>query len=36
MTDILHKKVKQSYYRPGQAPEGYRRLRLADFKTVCK
>ena len=27
------KKVKQSQYRPGQAPEGSRRLRLPDFKT---
>ena len=29
-----NKKVKQSHYRPGQAAEGSRRLRLADFKTV--
>ena len=26
--------VKQSHYRPGQAPEGSRRLRLPDFKTT--
>jgi hypothetical protein len=27
-------KLKQSHYRPGQAPEGSRRLGLPDFKTV--
>jgi hypothetical protein len=26
--------VKQSNYRPGQAVEGSRRLRIPDFKTV--
>jgi len=28
------KKVNKSHYRPGQAPEGSRSLRLPDFKTV--
>jgi len=36
ITDILHEKVKQYHYRPGEAPEGSRRLRLPDFKTICK
>jgi len=27
-------KVKKSVYRPGQAPEGTRRLRLPDLKTI--
>jgi len=35
ITDILHEKVKQFNYRPGQAPEGSRRFRLPDFKTIC-
>ena len=27
-------KVKQSHYRPGQGPEGSRRQRIPDFKTI--
>jgi hypothetical protein len=27
-------KVKKSHYRPGQALEGSRMLRLPDFKTI--
>jgi hypothetical protein len=30
----LSDKVKQSHYRPGSGPEGCRRLRLPDFKTI--
>jgi hypothetical protein len=31
---VVKVKVKQSHYRPGQDPQGSRRLRLPDFKTV--
>jgi len=27
-------KIRQSHYTPGQAPEGSRRLRLPNFKTI--
>jgi len=30
----LNEKVKQSHYRPGQAPDGSKRLRLPDFKII--
>jgi hypothetical protein len=28
------KSAKHSHYRPGQGPEGSKRLRLPDFKTI--
>jgi len=33
-SDKINKKTKQSHYRPGTGPEGSRRLRLPDFKTI--
>ena len=31
---VVEVEVKQSHYRPGDGPEGSRRLRFPDFKTV--